>query len=233
VVVVLTWSLHAHPLFLLRHLRILFTEDDNLKSVGDVSRIKQNEKDLAKFLGLECISKDMHSNFDGRRNLPDDLLGECLKWFESVPGNFKQSITRPNPAHPHTLFLVEDAKRIFPDNDIKSLTKVQLYNLPCYRKFLSKRATRATIGGNSSSRLDKYKTISIHRNEFIVSRWIPSEEGVPPCNEISVVENADEKIAMVKSEIMKRLKLKQSTVGLSRMLSSEAIAKRAASQSRK
>ncbi|KAL3771800.1 hypothetical protein ACHAW5_005355 [Stephanodiscus triporus] len=43
---------------------------------------------------------------------------------------------------------------------------------------------------------------------------MPSEEGVPSWNEIHVVKNAAEKIALVKTEIMKRLKLKNSLLQL-------------------
>jgi hypothetical protein len=104
------------------------TEDDDGKYVGDDLKIKQNENDLAKLLNLKYFSEDTHSKYNGRRNLPDDLLRECVKSFASVPEESKKSFSyrQPKPPQPHTLFLVKDAESAFPGKNIKSLTKDQI-----------------------------------------------------------------------------------------------------------
>ena len=82
----------------------------------------------------------------------------------------------------------------------------------------------AAIGGcrNAFSRI---KTTSVHSKGFVLSRWIPSEEGVPPWNEMNVDENAAEKIAEVRYE-EEKLRIKQ-------IHTREASAKAGASRCRK
>ncbi len=88
---------------------------------------------------------------------------------------------------------------------IESLSKEQLYQLPCYGKFLSKtngdHSLYVAIGGCRGA-FSHIKMTGIQK-AFVISCWIPSKEGVPPWNEVNVEENAAEKIAEVRSEEVK------------------------------
>ncbi len=131
---------------------------------------------MPSILSMESLSRNILSKYDGKRELPNDLQAECGNWFASVPNVIKKSLSKVKAAQPYTLFFARDAVVIFPGRNIDTLTKDELYQLPCDGKFLSKivgdHSLRAAIGGDSIS-LSHIKTTSALGHVFIISHWLP------------------------------------------------------------
>jgi hypothetical protein len=77
----------------------------------------------------DAVSTKTFSKYNGVRPLPEDLQNECVKWFALLSEGEKKQMT---------LFLTRDAAKKFPGQEIESLTKDELYWLPCYGKFVTK-----------------------------------------------------------------------------------------------
>ena len=73
-------------------------------------------------LKMKSVSTKTFSKYNGVRPLPEDLQNECVKWFALLSEGEKKQMT---------LFLTRDAAKKFPGQEIESLTKDELYWLPC------------------------------------------------------------------------------------------------------
>ena len=142
---------------------------------------------------LDCCTEDT----------PDSLLTFSKVLYDQLTKEDKKLYKPHNPALPFTLFIIEDLEKMYPGQDVGSLSNEEIYLLPCCGKFkckFGKNSIHEAIVGGKFNEFSKVKRIGIYHSVFIICGYLPLA-GVPAWKDIHVdAAEAVEKIAAAKNE---------------------------------